>query len=225
MDKDHIINGLSREIHFLTFAAGNTAIRMAGRRLLLEAIRSDVFESVKCETENSLKQDNNFWKVHSSFITSSQNARGWGKWLWKPYIIMKHLERIPENSLLLYLDAGCHLNLRQENPRKRFYEYCSMAAREGALAMQLVNGQFDHKEIDDLSEESWCPQDILNYLHVPDSLRKTPQMQSGILLFRNDSSSKEFVKNWFDLALFNNYAFLQDYRRSKSGNVDFWDIY
>jgi hypothetical protein len=221
MDKDQVIKKLCGEIHFLTFAAGNTAIRMAGRRLSREAIKSDIFESVICETENSLKRDSNFWDIHSAFITSSQNTRGWGKWLWKPYIIMKHLERIPENSLLLYLDAGCHLNLSQENSRERFYEYCSIAAKDGALAMQLVNGQFELKEFDDLSEESWCPQDILSYLRVPDSLRKTPQIQAGILLFRNDYKSKEFINNWFDLAILNNYAFLQDYPRSSLGNVNF----
>ena len=220
MIKDDLV-GPNHEIHFLTFAAGKTKLRMAGKRLTREAIESCFFETVKLETEDSLKSDYVFWRQHSAFITNKMNANGWGKWLWKPHIIRKHLNRIPKNSLLLYLDAGCHLNLEDKFPRERLNQYASIAASGGSLAMQLVNGQFDQKEINDLSEETWCPQDILKYLKVPEYLQKTPQIQAGILLFRNDSDSKNFLNDWFDSMVHDNYAFLRDYPRVQTDDLDF----
>ena len=204
MEKHDSVAGLDHQLHFVTFAAGSPTVRMAGNRLANEANKSKAFKSVRLETEKSLKQDVDFWREHSAFISNKENAGGWGKWLWKPHIISKNLDRIPKNSLLLYLDAGCHLNLDNKLSRERFNQYASIAASDGSLAMQLVNGQFDQAEIDDLREESWCPQEILNHLKVPVSLRKTPQLQAGILFFRNDSGSKEFLRRWLDLMVRDN---------------------
>jgi hypothetical protein len=87
--------------------------------------------------------------------------------------------------------------------------------------MQLVNGQFDKKEFYDLSEEAWTPQEILNHFQIPKMLCKTPQLQAGILFFRNDIKSRNFLTNWFELMVYNNYTFLKDYPQFKTEDLEF----
>ena len=52
-------------------------------------------------------------------------TRGGGYWIWKPYIISKMLEQINENDILVYIDAGCHINITKES-KQRFNEYINM---------------------------------------------------------------------------------------------------
>ena len=44
---------------------------------------------MKIYTDKELKNDQNFWEKHQQFI--KRNPRGWGCWIWKPYIIKKLL--------------------------------------------------------------------------------------------------------------------------------------
>lgn len=48
--------------------------------------------------------------LDANFVRRNLNtlnySRGAGFWLWKPYIILKHLDRIPEGDLLVYVDCG-----------------------------------------------------------------------------------------------------------------------
>ena len=50
-----------------------------------------------------VKKDEIFWENHSSFIEN--NKKGYGYWLWKPYIIKKTLEKMKKGDILLYLDV------------------------------------------------------------------------------------------------------------------------
>jgi hypothetical protein len=47
-----------------------------------------------------------------------REQRGGGYWIWKPYIIKKHLDKINDNDILIYMDAGCSINI---NGKKIIY--------------------------------------------------------------------------------------------------------
>ena len=49
-----------------------------------------------------------FIKKHSDFI--KQNKMGYGRYIWKPKIILDTLLKTNENDIILYCDAGCYLN-------------------------------------------------------------------------------------------------------------------
>lgn len=53
---------------------------------------------------NPTDLDNNFKKENQKILSQ---PRGYGYWLWKPYLILKYMENIcEENEMLIYCDAG-----------------------------------------------------------------------------------------------------------------------
>lgn len=66
------------------------------------------------------------------------SQRGGGYWIWKPYIISKMLEKLNDNDILVYIDAGCHINITPES-KHRFNEYIEMInnSKSALLRFQL----------------------------------------------------------------------------------------
>jgi len=66
-----------------------------------------MFNKIISYNDKDLNNDEEFWKKHGNFIEN--NKRGNGYWIWKPYIIMKNLDLMNDNDILLYLDCGCEV--------------------------------------------------------------------------------------------------------------------
>lgn len=94
---------LEQQNIFITF--GNPTYHNSVKRICKEAENLDFFTKIYGFTEVDLKQDEYFWNNHGNFIEN--NNRGYGYWLWKSYLIQKELNRINENDILIYCDAGC----------------------------------------------------------------------------------------------------------------------
>ena len=98
--------------YFLTFGAGNSYID-AVQRLARQADEFKLFTEIFCMTESDLKEDLEFWGKHGEFMMN--NRKGYGYYIWKPYIISKTLSKLEKDDILLYLDAGCELNLKYKD--------------------------------------------------------------------------------------------------------------
>lgn len=46
------------------------------------------------------------FQSHNAWIF--EQKKGGGLWIWKPYVIYKTLNRVPDNTIVVYLDAGNH---------------------------------------------------------------------------------------------------------------------
>lgn len=86
--------------HFITF--GNASFSQSRIRLSNEVRQLGVFDSIKSYTETDLMNDQ-----HGEFI--SKNRRGYGYWIWKPYLIYKKLLTTKDDDILLYADACCKI--------------------------------------------------------------------------------------------------------------------
>ncbi len=99
---------------FLTFG-GNAhgrgkRFRTAAVRITGQARNSGLFDEIKLYTDLSLPHEfPTFWSQHGKFIEA--NNRGYGYWLWKPFLILEAIKPMREGDVLLYADAGCELNL------------------------------------------------------------------------------------------------------------------
>lgn len=96
------------KIFFLTFGGPTKNYHDAVERLCNQAKQMNIFDEIIGMTEKDLQNDEEFWFKHSDFINN--NSKGYGYWLWKPYIIKKTLEKMNDEDILLYLDCGCELN-------------------------------------------------------------------------------------------------------------------
>ena len=92
----------------ITFGAGSQDYYDAVKRLTKQSTELELFDNIIGYTDKNLKNDNIFWEKHSNFITN--NKRGYGYWIWKPYLIKKTMDNMKDGDILLYLDCGCEIS-------------------------------------------------------------------------------------------------------------------
>lgn len=177
--------------YFITFGTDNYID--AGSRLLCQANRSRVFDTIIMYNENFLKNDHEFWNQHKDFIKN--NSRGYGYWIWKPYIIKKTMENLKDGDYLLYLDNGCEIG---KNNLHSFSDLFDIAKRD------LIVATTTHHEKD------WCKIDLLLELDMIHDkyLHDSPQRQAGEIMFYVCDKTRDLVNKWYELCC--NYHLLDD---------------
>lgn len=183
---------MKKNIYFITFSSHDNYIK-AGERLIDQAKNLKIFDQVKLFTLEDLKKDNLFWNKHKDFILSNQ--KGFGYWIWKPYIIKKLLDKINNNDILLYLDSGCEIDCKE----KEYFEYCLNCVNKdlivGTLGKTIV-------------EES-CKMDLLLYLDMnQEKYLKSKMHQAGANLILACKETRKLVDEWFKLC--ENYNLIND---------------
>ena len=107
------------QIYFITF--GNEKYYNSLDRISKEVKHFNIFDDIIILNDKYLKDDIEFWNKHSDFINN--NNRGYGYWIWKPYINLKLMEKINNNDIVIYTDAGCTFNIEGKN---RLLEYIEL---------------------------------------------------------------------------------------------------
>jgi len=167
---------------FITFGQGYYI--EAGNRLLKQADALKLFDKTTLYTDAHLKQDGQFWNTHGSFI--EQNRRGYGYWLWKPYLIKKTMEQMKDNDLLLYLDSGCEIDIREKEYLVEMFEL---------VKQDYIVGTFTQ------IEGCWNKMDLILKLDMnDDKYLYTKQRQAGALLFLVCDRTRHLVNQWYDIA-------------------------
>ena len=107
--------------YFLTFGAGSQDYLDALARISRQAEDLQVFDKVIGLNDKDLKDDGPFWEKHGHFIET--HWRGYGHWIWKPYIILKTLLSMNDGDLLMYLDSGCELDFNHKGELDKYLEH------------------------------------------------------------------------------------------------------
>lgn len=109
-----------------------------------------------------------------------QNARGYGYWLWKPYIILQELKKLKAGDVLMYIDSA-------DIPQKKFFDYLKEHMNTNDIL--LLNRGYRHG--------SWTKADCFVLMGCNDSNYKDKvQLEAGLLCFRNTRESIELVTEW-----------------------------
>lgn len=186
---------------FITFGGGGQNYIDAGNRLINQALNLNLFDEVKLYTDKDLIDDIDFWSKHKDFILN--NKRGYGYWLWKPYIIKKTMEQMKEDDILLYLDCGCELNELKIQNLINFFNYIKTDYIIGTLAGL---------------EKEWNKMDLLKYLNMEnDYSLNINQRQAGTNMFLVCEKVINLVNEWYNIACIYN---LIDDTNSISKNFD-----
>ena len=167
---------------FLTFGGLSQNYHNAVKRICLEAEQIKTFDKIIGYTEKNLMNDKKFWNKHGNFI--SNNKRGYGYWLWKSYLTKKIMKEMNDNDILVYVDAGCTINL---DGKKRLLEYFEIVnnSKFGILSFNLAH-----------LEKTWTKMDIINYFGAHDLL-ETGQLVGGIFILRKCEHTYNLVKKWY----------------------------
>jgi hypothetical protein len=188
-------------------------------RIIKQAKKFNIFDGVTAANENSLNSDfRNQFKDHLTFST-----RGYGYWCWKPQIILQEFERMAEGDMLLYVDAGCHLNLQGKT---RLLEYFRILrdSKNGILAFQAIIPDepllYDGRKLFHYPTYMWTKGDLLDYFGVRGD-KKILEIQTygaGIILLKKCKDSITILKKWIEVYS-NDFSLISD-SPSKSPNLD-----
>jgi len=169
---------------FITFGAGDNNYYEAVNRLTNQANSLNIFDEIIPYTDEYLKNDKVFWNKHYSFIEN--NKRGYGYWLWKPYIIKKTMETLNHGDVLMYLDCGCEIDIRRREIIQHFLE--------------LVKSEYLIGSSTFCPEKEWNKMDLIEKLGLNDAkYLDSEQNQAGALLFLINDKTIDFINRWYEL--------------------------
>jgi hypothetical protein len=186
-------------IGLVTFGGGHRRIRAAARRVARQGKKSGRFTTIQVFTDRSLKRNHKeFWGQHREFLSSS--ARGFGYWIWKPYIINFALKSSQGKvDYIFYIDGGCEINSASAS-QSRWNEYLEMLTGEtGRLIMQQT-----------YIEKHWQKMDTVVALGLSRADLETGQMQGGVVAFRVNDNNAALTEQWLNLCTTNKYHLVDD---------------
>lgn len=189
-------------VHFATF--GNSKFRQSLARITHEAAAMNTFATIFSISETGLGEA--FWQRYGAFV--GENPRGFGYWIWKPWICLHILNSLPEGDVLVYADSGCTLDPRKCG-RLRHYIASARAHPDGIVAFRLNN----------LPEHHWTKANTLEAFGCTVSAcRDEDQVMAGAFLIRNSPVTRRLVRQWLDLCTMDNGTFVVDSTAEESSD-------
>lgn len=184
---------------FLIFADGGPEFKSAGERLVAQIKELD--SNAICEVfdaDRIAKEDPKNWKLHSRFMLA--NPRGFGYWLWKPWLHQILIERYP-SDYIIYLDVGVDILINKKS-KFRFLEYIELAKDPGVLIFQLAS----HPEWQYSSCKSiQAVAKSIGIERYPISLLAESQLSASVMIWPPGPIRGTIITKWLEIATSNNY--------------------
>jgi len=170
--------------YLLTFGGGGQNYIDAVNRLSLQASQTKLFDQILTYIDDDLKKDDDFWSKHNNFIL--HNKHGYGYWIWKPYLIKKTMEYMNDGDILLYLDAGCEIDIKKKDILNNFLNY---------VKDEYIIASFA------CIEKDWNKMDLLLKLDMNhDKYLNAAQRAAGLILFLVCDKTRKLVNEWYELS-------------------------
>lgn len=126
----------------------------------------------------SLKETE-FYKENMSIFSHS---RGYGFWLWKPFIIKDLLDKTNSGDMVVYLDAGSDKNINSNI--FRYIDICKNNSGFFFVKSHHSNGRF-------------IKRDCYHYMDMDtDAARQSEMVHAAFMIFENNDFVKNIVKEW-----------------------------
>jgi hypothetical protein len=204
-----IINYVNGIIHtyFLSFA--NEPFYHALERIEKQAVESQLFDKIKIYRDTDLPQYTEFWERHKELLL---NNRGYGFWIWKPFLIMKTLEEMNENDIFIYADSGCEIN---PNGKALLNSYIELLNQNPSGILSFCIDTYCMKDYNS-SEKNYTKMDAFKHLEC-EFLLETQQLHATCFMIRKCPYSEFMVKLWYNTCC--HYSLLDD-SPSVSPNYD-----
>ena len=160
----------------------------AGNRLVAQAASLELFDTCTLFTDVDLKADPEFWPKHSDFI--EKNPRGYGYWLWKPYLIKKTMDSLQDGDIVLYLDSAVELDSRKKD---KMMELFTVVSKDLIVGIQAPHPTF--------TDINWTKRDLLVYMDMDATPAiHTRQFQGGTNMFYVCEKTRSLVHEWYTIA-------------------------
>lgn len=126
--------------------------------------------------------------IKENFGTES---RGFGYWIWKPYIINQELKHLRTGEILVYIDAGCELVEISDYSMNTLKNYLDYAKFKGVLVMDLES-----------TMNQYCEIGIANYFGLSHAeFNNFPMISATMMILSGNSASRNLVEKWLGISL------------------------
>ena len=184
----------------LLLAFGSNDLKKSIKRLSIQAKDSNFYSEIKIFNSNNLPRD---LASKLSYLLSINKKRGYGYWIWKPYLIKKVFNEIEYGDVINYLDIGCHII--KENVLK-FNEYLNFINMDDKWILPFQyhsNFDYENKEISfpNRMEKSYTKGDLLDYFgyYNDENILKSPQYWAGCFFIKKTDKSINFLNEWLEV--------------------------
>ena len=191
---------------FITFGGPTQNYHDAVNRLCNQAKSFGMFDKIIGYTEQDLKKHPEFYEKHNEFIKN--NLRGYGFWIWKPYLILKTLEQMNDGDVLLYCDCGCELNINGKDRMTGIFKKMNTGIIFGSPAPS--------------NDLNYTKMDLIELFGLKDALKilEKPQMAAYVFLIKKCAVTVNFFKEAYDICS-NNYNLIDDSESISTNYADF----
>jgi hypothetical protein len=175
-------------------------------RLAREANNSGYFGKIRYLNDINI---NELIKSHKNFFIKNR-FRGYGCWLWKPYIIYDQLLKMQDNDILIYADSGVTINSGAEITLKKYLKYLQAPSKSIVCFSFFKNEKKWHHNLDLLYNEK-----IAKSIFPNVSLLNIPWSYAGLILIKKNSDSLRIMANW--LTICEKESILESYPDNDNG--------
>jgi len=178
-------HSVKNDLHFVSFGGGGLRYRRALSRLQTEIRKLAPTAKVWLfDDEIAIEAIEGLGCDLGTF--AERHPKGYGLWVWKPWIINRVLDQVEDGSTVFYLDSGCTVHLSADS-RKRFDSY-----RDHLLQVKFLFFQQKHAEI------SWTKKEVLTLFALDDHQLLSGQAIGGIQGYLVNQETRHFVRSWLD---------------------------
>ena len=165
--------------YFLTFA--NTEY-MNTDRIANQICALDTFDTILQMNETHIPE---YIEKHSEFIKS--NPPGYGRWIWKPKIILDTLFKMSDGDILVYSDAGMYVNI---NGKDRLLEYFDKLQTKDVV---VFSTNYEYKA------RSFVKNDAIMSYYPEFHDFNNNACYAGLIIMRKTQNSVSLISDWLDL--------------------------
>lgn len=188
---------------FLTFACSNYRNLLNLAFNLTNQIKStDIFDDINLYNKEYLINDNEFWNKHKDFILN--NKRGYGYWIWKPYLIKKTIDNLNNGDIILYMDADSAIKINE-------IDYLYKYLEEVQKTKIIVENNFKENigKPHDLAELQWNKMDLINKLNMDiNYLNNKIQTFANTIILYVCEETRNLINEWYNIAC--DYHYIDD---------------
>jgi hypothetical protein len=182
-------------IYFISFGTLDN-YKDSVERIKKEAEEMIYFDKIKVYSQ--LDFDEEYKNRHQNFY--NENNRGFGYWMWKSYIILKTLNEMQYDDILIYADAGCTLNnnLMAKNRLSVYINLCKTIP-SGNVSFQMS-----------YIEKMWTKMDMFVILDAAKpEIMNSGQLVGGVFILKKCRHVMDLVNEWYTVS--HNYQLISDF--------------
>lgn len=188
-------------LYLCSFASSD--LKKSMNRFIEQSNDMGIYKDIKVFTFEDLSEKK---KLQIQEFIKEKKKRLFGYACWKPEIILKCLEKIPEDSILQYSDIGCHLN---KNGIIRLKEYIEITNKKSILAFQYKKPNYKNNinlKYQVYFEQEYTKNDLFNFFNIPISspVRTSEQVWSGAIFFKKDLKTINLLNEWNEVCSISN---------------------